>query len=139
MNKISETLFQAFENQNAPPQGPLDVMAAYKQLKGVHDCSKTLKTAFILPLYAYLYIPRFYHRAFESVRKNAFECLKEFDPKLKPEHLGFEPIPQSKEFYRATDLANQFLAPSSDNTENSTEMTPERLQNLNKIIKFLES
>ena len=91
MQKMQETLGKVMEDQNLPPQGPMEMLAAYKSLKPAHDCSKSFKVKMLLNLYAFLYLPRHYHRAFETVRKNAFDCLKEFG--AKPEQLGFELIP----------------------------------------------
>jgi len=131
-----DSLFGPLKVIRAPPQGPLDVMAGYKQIKGAHDCSQSLKVKLFLNLYAFLYLPRAYHRAYETVGKAAFECLKEFG--AQPAQMGFELAPNSKEYYKATEMRQAFLAGNTGEAQSGAEMTPQRLQNLNKIIKFLE-
>ena len=61
-----------------------------------------------LNLYAFLYLPRVYHRVYETVGKEAFECLKEFG--AQPAQMGFELAPNAKVYYKATDMKQTFLA-----------------------------
>jgi len=136
MKQIYDSLFGPLKAMHAPPQGPLDVMAGYKKITGAHDCSQSLKVKLFLNLYAFLYLPRAYHRAYETVGKAAFECLKEFG--AQPAQMGFELAPNAKAYYKATEMRQALLAENTGEAQSGVEMTPQRLQNLNKIIKFLE-
>ena len=84
------------------------MIKGYKQLGAAHDLHPQLKKDIFIKMYAFLYLPRYYHRSFETIDKASLNCLAEFG--VKPEHIGFEPVPGKADFFKSTSAKHLYTA-----------------------------